>query len=190
MAAVHALGHPSSPAPQTAWEPSELSEGGGSTVPAVAAAPVALPPNVPTVPVLVQGDSSDLIVTWTAPAVDPAHGAATGFALRHGLAGAELWTVVQSVSNPHRLSELPFAAAVDVQLQATNAAGPSAWSATAVLTTMPAATVLSTLSARGSRTAALKRPLCRLTRLLSSLLCRLACLLQLPHALRREQRDR
>jgi hypothetical protein len=135
MAAIHALGHPNSPAPRTAWEPPELAQGGGSTAPAVTAVPAALPPNAPSIPVLAQGTGSDLIVTWTAPAVDPAHGAATGFALRHSPAGVETWTVVQAVSNPYELSDLPSAAAVDVQLQATNASGLSMWSATATLIT-------------------------------------------------------
>src|SRR5262245_2143036 len=104
MATVHALGHPCSPAPQTAWEPSEHAQAGGSAVPIVTVAPSAMPPNAPGVPVLAQGIGSDLMVTWTAPTVDPEHGAATGFALRHGPAGAETWTVVPGVADPHQLS--------------------------------------------------------------------------------------
>lgn len=193
MAAVHALGHPNSPAPRTAWEPPELAQGGGSTAQAVTAAPVALPPNQPSVPVLAQGAGSDLIVTWTAPPVDPAHGAATGFALRHGPPGAETWTVVQGVSNPYELSNLPPAAAIGVELRATNAGGLSMWSATATLTTgaispeapptsypppgAPAATVPRMLCARRSWIAAEKRLLCRLARRLRAFLWRSARLL-------------
>ena len=66
MAAVHALGHPNSPAPRTAWQPPELAHGGGSTAPAVTAAAAALPPNSPGIPVLTQGAGSDLVVTFNA----------------------------------------------------------------------------------------------------------------------------
>jgi len=136
MAAVHALGHPNSPAPQTAWDPSEPGRGGGSgTAPVVVAVPTPMAPNTPEVPVLAHGLGSDLIVTWTEPAVDPVHSAATGFALRHGPAGTGTWTVVQGVSSPHELSDLSFNAAIDVELQATNAGGTSMWSVTATLTT-------------------------------------------------------
>ncbi len=205
MAAVHALGHPNSPAPQTAWEPPELAQGGGSTAPAVTAAPAALPPNAPSLPVLAQGTGSDLIITWTAPAVDPAHGAATGFALRHSAAGAETWTVVQAVSNPYELSDLPSAAAVDVQLQAANASGLSMWSASATLITgvtsslpaiggplsgRPAAPVRRMLSARRCRMALLNQLLCRFSRQFRTYLRRDAYLLHLPCARRRERQNR
>jgi Fibronectin type III domain len=205
MAAVHALGHPNSPASQTAWEPPELAQGGGSTAPGVTAAPVALPPNAPSLPVLAQGTGSDLMVTWTAPAVDPAHGAATGFALRHSAAGAETWTVVQAVSNPYELSDLPSAVAVEVQLQAANASGLSMWSATATLTTgvtsslpttsgplsrTPATPVRRMLSARRCRMALLNQLLCRFSRQFRTYLWRDAYSLHLRCARRRERQNR
>jgi hypothetical protein len=140
MAAVHALGHPDSPAPKTAWR-SKPSQGGGSTVQPVASAPTVMSPNVPSTPVLAQGAGSNLIVSWTPPAVDQAHGAATGFALRHGSADSETWTIVQEVWNPYQLSDLPSAATIDVQLRATNAGGVSTWSGTASLTTGVTSTV-------------------------------------------------
>jgi hypothetical protein len=133
MAAVHALGHPGSPAPKTAWR-SKSSQGGGSTVQPVMSTPTVMSPNVPSAPVLAQGAGSNVIVSWTPPAVDQAHGAASGFALRHGSAGSETWTIVQGVWNPYQLSDLPAAATIDVQLRATNAGGESMWSATASLT--------------------------------------------------------
>ncbi len=205
MAAVHALGHPSSPAPQTAWQPLEPAQGGGSTVAVGAAAPAALPPNAPGVPVLARGSGSDLIVTWTAPTVDPAHGAATGFAVRHGPSGAGIWTVVQGVSDPYELSDLPSAAAIDVQLRAANLGGFSMWSPTATLTTggtssgdsspsaadcppeRPAATAWAVLSACGCGTPWLNQFLCRLARRLRTFVRRFARLLHLLHA-RRERR--
>jgi hypothetical protein len=208
MAAVHALGHPGSPAPRTAWGPSGSAHGGGSTAPACSAAAARLPPNAPGAPVLAQGIGSDLIVTWTAPAVDPAHGAATGFALRHGRSGGETWTVVQRVSDPHQLSDLPSAAAVDVQLQATNAAGLSRWSDVATLTTgltgpvvsgappppcppaeKAAATAPRMLPGRRCRIAVLTQLLCRLDRRLRTYLLRFARLLHLPRAHRGGRRN-
>jgi hypothetical protein len=74
-------------------------------------------------------------VTWTAPAVDGAHGAATGFALRSSPSGAGIWTMVPGVTSPNDLSGLTAAAAIDVQLQSANATGASPWSATSTLTT-------------------------------------------------------
>lgn len=92
-------------------------------------------PNAPAAPILAQGSGSDLTVTWTAPAVDNAHSAATGFNLQYSLAGAGAWTVVTSVSSPYDLSGLASSTAFDVQVQGTNAGGTGAWSATSTLTT-------------------------------------------------------
>src|SRR5208282_2051414 len=84
---------------------------------------------------LAQGTGSDLMVTWTAPAVDSTHGAATGFNLRSSPSGAATWTTVSGVTSPYILSGLAAGAAIDVQLQSSNATGLSAWSATSTLTT-------------------------------------------------------
>ena len=92
-------------------------------------------PNAPGAASLAQGTGSDLTVTWTAPAVDSTHNAATGFNLRSSPSGAGTWTAVTGVTSPYNLSGLAAGAAIDVQLQSTNAAGPSAWSATSTLTT-------------------------------------------------------
>jgi hypothetical protein len=99
---------PNSPAPQTANPPSAAS--------------------------LAQGAGSDLIVTWTAPAIDSTHDAATGFNLQSSPSGAATWTTVSGVTSPYDLSGLAAGAAIDVQLQSSNAAGTSAWSATSTLT--------------------------------------------------------
>jgi hypothetical protein len=99
---------------------------------------VALPPNTPLAVALAAGSGSDLIVTWTAPAADGAHGAAAWFNLQSGPSGAGTWTTVASVTSPHLLSGLPAGAAIDVQVQSANAAGASPWSATATLTTAAA----------------------------------------------------
>jgi hypothetical protein len=92
-------------------------------------------PNAPGVPSLAQGAGSNLTVTWTAPATDSTHGAATGFNLRSSPSGAGTWTIVTGVTSPYTLSGLAAGAAIDVQIQGTNAAGTSAWSATNTLTT-------------------------------------------------------
>ena len=96
-------------------------------------------PNTPNAPSLAQGSGSNLTVTWTAPATDSTHGAATGFNLRSSPSGAGTWTVVAGVTSPYILSSLAAGAAIDVQLQASNAAGASAWSATSTLATATAA---------------------------------------------------
>ena len=95
--------------------------------------------NPPSAVSLAQGPGSDLTVTWTAPATDSTHGAATGFNLQSSPSGAGTWTIVSGVTSPYLLSGLAAGAAIDVQLQSSNAAGASAWSATSTLTTATAA---------------------------------------------------
>src|SRR5271166_3198180 len=97
--------------------------------------PTTLPPNTLQAIALTQGSGSDLNVTWTAPAVDSAHGAAAWFNLQSSPAGADIWTTVANVTSPHVLSGLPGGTAIDVQIQSANAAGTSPWSATSTLTT-------------------------------------------------------
>jgi hypothetical protein len=105
-----------------------------TTLTAAAAAP-----NAPSAASLAQGTGSNLTVTWAAPAVDATHSAATGFNLRSSPSGAGTWTAVSGVTSPYSLSGLAAGAAIDVQIQSTNAAGASAWSATSTLTTAAAA---------------------------------------------------
>jgi hypothetical protein len=100
--------------------------------PATPATPIAYPPSAPS---LAQGPGSDLTVTWVAPAIDITHGAATGFNLRSSPSGAATWTMVTGVTSPYVLAGLAVIAAIDVQLQSTNAGGTSAWSPTSTLTT-------------------------------------------------------
>jgi Fibronectin type III domain len=94
-----------------------------------------LPPATPQGLSLAQGSSSDLLVTWAAPASDSTRGAATGFNLQFRPSGAGTWTTVANVSSPYDLSGLPSGTAIDVQIQSQNAAGASAWSATSTLAT-------------------------------------------------------
>jgi hypothetical protein len=107
-----------------------------ATQPAVAPTPV---PNAPAAPALAQGTGTDLTVTWAAPATDSAHGAATSFNLRSSPSGAGTWTLVGSVTSPYALTGLAPGAAIDVQVQAANATGTGAWSATSTATTAPGA---------------------------------------------------
>lgn len=91
--------------------------------------------NPPGAPVLAQGSGSNLTATWNAPTVDSTHAAATGFNLRSSPSGAGTWTTVMGVTSPYTLSGLTTATAYDVEVQSTNAAGASAWSAATTLTT-------------------------------------------------------
>ena len=145
----HALGHPDSPAPQTAWELPELAQGGGSTAPAVTAAPAALPPNAPSLPVLAQG-------TGRRGGQRPHHNVDSTGRRSWTWCGHRFRAAAQrcgnrdldsraSCSNPDELSDLPSAAAVDVQLQAANASGLSTWSTSAT----PITGVTSSLPAIG-----------------------------------------
>ncbi len=96
-------------------------------------------PNAPSPAALAQGAGSNLTVTWTAPAIDSTHNAATGFNLRSSPSGAGAWTTVSGVTSPYILSGLSAGVAVDVQVQSSNATGTSAWSATSTLITATAA---------------------------------------------------
>ena len=96
-------------------------------------------PNAPSITAVApppDGTNTKLTVTWTAPATDSTHGAATGYNLRYSPSGAGTWTTVPSVTSPYTIAGLTGATAIDVEVQATNAAaGPSAWSAVATGTT-------------------------------------------------------
>jgi Fibronectin type III domain len=97
--------------------------------------PTILPPNTPQGLSLAQGPDTDLTVTWSAPAADTTHGAATGYNLQYSPSGADSWTAVSNVTSPYVLSGLQAGTAIDVQIQSANGAGTSAWSATRALTT-------------------------------------------------------
>jgi hypothetical protein len=76
------------------------------------------------------GTTTKLTVAWTAPTVDSTHGAATGYNLRSSPSGAGTWTTVSGITSPYTLASLAGATAIDVEVQATNAAAsPGAWSA-------------------------------------------------------------
>ena len=132
MANIHALGHPNSPAPRTAWT-HRGRRSGETPVPAVVGTPFI--PNTPGAPVLTHGSGADLIVTWVVPPIDVSHSLATGFTLRYSLAGAATWTIVPNAVSPRTLTGLPAATAFDVQILASNPFGGSAWSASGTLMT-------------------------------------------------------
>lgn len=96
-------------------------------------------PNAPTLTSVEppgDGTNSSLTATWAAPAVDNTHGAATGYNLRYSPSGAGTWTTVSNVTSPFTITGLSGASAIDVEVQATNAAAsPSAWSAVVTGTT-------------------------------------------------------
>jgi hypothetical protein len=103
-----------------------------ATLSTVSAGPYA--PNAPAVPNIAppaDGTVTELTVTWAAPAVDGTHGAATGYNIRTSPHRANTWSVMNGVTSPCTLGGLSGATAVDIQVQATNAAtSPSPWSAT------------------------------------------------------------
>jgi hypothetical protein len=96
-------------------------------------------PNVPVITSVApppDGTNSKLTVVWTAPAADSTHGAATGFNLRSSPVGSSTWTTVSGVTSPYTLTGLAGATAINVEVQATNAASsPGAWSAATTGTT-------------------------------------------------------
>jgi hypothetical protein len=96
---------------------------------------VAAAPNPPGGVALAQGIGTDLTVSWIAPATDSTHNAATAFNLQSSPSGAKTWTMVSGVTSPYILSGLSAGAAIDVQVESTNAAGVSGWSAISTLTT-------------------------------------------------------
>lgn len=100
-----------------------------------AGVPTPQPPNPPSDLSLAQTPGSGLIATWSAPAIDRTHSAATAFNLRYSPSGAGAWTIVSNVSSPHVLAGLSAGTAFDVQLQGLNAAGTGAWSASSSLST-------------------------------------------------------
>jgi hypothetical protein len=93
---------------------------------------------MPSAASLAQGTGSNLTVVWTAPAIDGTHGAASSFNLQSSPSGAGTWTTVSGVTSPYTLSNLAAGAAIDVQVQSSNAGGTSAWSAISTLTTTAA----------------------------------------------------
>jgi titin len=117
------------PAGTTAW--SALS-----TLTTAAAGPYV--PNTPASVSLAQGSGSNLTVTWSAPATDGTHSAATSYNLRSSPSGAGTWTTVSGVTSPYTLTGLTAGAAYDVEVQASNTAGATTWSAISTLTTAPA----------------------------------------------------
>jgi hypothetical protein len=93
-------------------------------------------PNAPAAAILTQGPGSTAVtVIWLNPATDSTHGPATGFNLRSSPSGAGTWTTLSNVASPRVISGLTAGAALDVQVQSTNAAGNSAWSTTSTITT-------------------------------------------------------
>ncbi len=140
MAEVHALGHPTSPPRPTRWAQPALGRAGSPSVLANEPIPAAgsFAPNSPVAISLTQDSGSGLIVTWSPPAVDGTHGAATGYNLQSSPSDAGTWTQISGVTSPYDLSGLAAGVAIDVQLQSANVTGTSIWSATSTLTTATA----------------------------------------------------
>ena len=99
------------------------------------------PPNAPSAPTVVpvnDGTTTKLAVTWTAPATDSTHAAATGYNVQYQAVGAGSWTAGPSGSGTSgTLTGLTAGTSYNVQVQATNASAesPSAWSASTTKST-------------------------------------------------------
>ncbi|HUB15579.1 MAG TPA: fibronectin type III domain-containing protein [Acetobacteraceae bacterium] len=140
MAAIHTFGHPNAAVPRTRWAAPAHGQAGESAVSTIVAAPPpVLLPNPPNAPTLAVGTPSGLQVSWAAPAIDATHAAASGYNLQYSPSGAGTWTMLSNVASPYALTGLAAGTAFDVQVQATNAAGASAWSPASTLATAAAA---------------------------------------------------
>jgi hypothetical protein len=117
-----------------------MNAGGVSAWSAINTATTAGPsaPNTPNAASLALGTGSNLTVTWTPPATDSTHSAATGYNLRSSPSGAGTWTTVSGVTSPYTLTGLTAGAAYDVQVEASNGSVTSAWSTISTLTTAAA----------------------------------------------------
>ncbi|MCH1434549.1 MAG: carboxypeptidase regulatory-like domain-containing protein [Acidimicrobiales bacterium] len=73
--------------------------------------------------------NTQITVTWTAP--ENGGATITSYDLRHRPTGTTNWTQINNVTSPTDITSLTNGTEYEVQLRATNAAGPSAWSASA-----------------------------------------------------------
>ncbi len=97
MAAVHALGHQSSPPPQTRWAQPAHGQPGQSAAPArIVASPAVYAPNTPNAASLAQGIGSNLTAIWAGPTIDSTHNAAAGYNLRSSPSGAGIYRWCQA----------------------------------------------------------------------------------------------
>lgn len=113
----------------SAWSAtSTLSTASGASVPNMPSISFVSPPP--------DGTNSVLTVAWMPPTADGSHPAAAGYNLRYSPSGAGTWTTIPGVTSPYSISGLSGAAAIDVEVQATNASGNAgAWSATTTAST-------------------------------------------------------
>ncbi len=115
------------------------SAGTGAASPIVNAttgAATAFPPNLPTAVTVGSVTSSTVPITWTAPATDGSHGAATSYTVQWRQTGTSTWTQQSGVSTAsYTIAGLIAATEYDLQVQAVNGAGSSAFTATVNATT-------------------------------------------------------
>jgi cellulose 1,4-beta-cellobiosidase len=87
-------------------------------------------PNITSVAPVGDGTTSKLAATWSAPATDGTHDAATGYNLRYSVHSAGSWTTVTGVTSGAVITGLTAGTSYDVEVQATNGSttSPGAWS--------------------------------------------------------------
>jgi hypothetical protein len=135
MVDVHALGQPGASAPETTWPEPVV---GWASKPPIPTAAIVTMPNLPAAPSLAQGSGSAITVNWAAPAIDGTHAAAASYNVRSSPSGAGTWTMAAGVTSPYTLSGLAAGSAYDVEVQASNSGGTTAWSTISTLTTASA----------------------------------------------------
>ncbi len=110
-----------------------------SVVSGSTSAAVNYPPGVPTGVVVGSATSSTVPVSWTAPVQDSTHAAATSYIVQWRVTGTSSWTQQSSIgSTSYTISGLSAATEYDVQVQAVNGSGNSAFTGTANATTQGA----------------------------------------------------
>lgn len=96
-------------------------------------------PGVPTAVAVGTTTSGTAPVSWTAPVQDGTHGAATSYTVQWRVTGTSSWTQQSGISSTsYTISSLSAATEYDVQVQAVNGSGNSAFTATANATTQAA----------------------------------------------------
>jgi hypothetical protein len=111
-----------------------------SVINATTGAALAYAPNVPTGVTVGAVTSSSAAISWAAPAADGTHGAATSYTVQWRQTGTSAWTQQSGVSaTGYSITGLIAGTEHDIQVQAVNGAGASAFTATVTATTAPPA---------------------------------------------------
>lgn len=96
-------------------------------------------PGVPTGAVTGTTTSSTIQVSWAAPVQDSTHGAASSYTVQWRVTGTSSWTQQSGIDSlSYTIGNLSAATEYDVQIEAVNGSGASAFTSTASATTQAA----------------------------------------------------